>query len=220
MDEQRTPVDHAQSWLAAHARPQPDVFLESLRTAALEAGLPSIDVAPEEGAALQLLVRAVGATRVVEVGTLGGYSAVWMARGMPADGVLQTIEFDPHHAAFARDWTSRPEARNGGGRIEVLEGAGAAVLPTLPDGAFDLMFIDADKAGYDSYLDHAFRLLRPGGVFLADNALAFGQLLDDKPTDAGVAHLRKFHERMAGDAKLAGSVVIPLGDGFWFAVKP
>jgi caffeoyl-CoA O-methyltransferase len=153
------------------------------------AQIPAIMVGPSEGKLLQLLLRMVSAKRVVEVGTLAGYSAIRMAQALPTDGRLYTIEFDEKHAALARENIARAGMND---RIEVRVGAGVAVLPTLEsDGPFDAVFIDADKGNYDKYGAWAAKHVRPGGLLLGDNAFYFGKLLGDAPEAAA---MRRFHE--------------------------
>jgi predicted O-methyltransferase YrrM len=190
-------------------------LLNELRAAARHEGLPSISIAPEQGAFLAILLEAVRAREVVEVGTLGGYSAIWMARGIGPQGRVRTIELDPAHAAFARRWISRSDVA---GRIDVLEGDARAILPTLGEGTADAAFIDADKEGYSRYLDECVRILRPGGLVLCDNAFAFGQLFDDEPDDAGVPVIRRFNDAVAARSDLR-AIIVPFGDGLWVGVK-
>jgi len=155
-------------------------------------GVPAIQVGPSDGKLLHLLLRLVHATRVVEVGTLIGYSAIHMARALGPGGRLWSIEYEPRHAELAR---ANISAAGLADRVTVLVGAGRAVLPTLvPHAPFDAVFIDADKVNYDHYGRWAVEHLRPGGLVLGDNAYLFGELLDD--TDRGRA-MRGFHELVA-----------------------
>ncbi|HPF15766.1 MAG TPA: O-methyltransferase, partial [Planctomycetota bacterium] len=146
------------AYIAQRTQPDDD-FLIALKKAAAAAGIPPIWVAPEQIAFMGILLRLVGARRVVEVGTLAGYSAIGMARALPADGKLSTIELSPKHAAFAREWVAKSDVAN---RVEVLEGGGADHLPHFADGSIDAVFLDADKASYPEYLREGMRLLRPG----------------------------------------------------------
>jgi caffeoyl-CoA O-methyltransferase len=146
-----------------------DEVLEAALQRARDAGLRSIQVPPEGGRLLGILARAVGAKRILEIGTLGGYSAIHLARALPEDGQLITLELDPRHAEVAR---LNLHAAGLGDRAEVRLGRALDVLPTLVDQApFDLAFIDADKDTYPSYLDWCLRLVRTGGLIVADNAL-------------------------------------------------
>lgn len=201
-------------YVAEHTRPE-DSFLRELRAASRAAGFPSISVAHEQAVFMQALLRAMRAREVVEVGTLGGYSAISMARGLLQGGRVRTIEVDPVRAQFARDWARRSDVAD---RVEVHEGMGAKVLPTFAAGSADAAFLDADKESYPLYLEECRRIVRPGGVILVDNAFAFGYLLDPSETDPSVAAIRAFNETMARARDLQG-VIVPLGDGLWVAWK-
>ncbi len=214
MSKSSTPVDDALFAFVAQQTIAEDELLRDLRRAALAAKLPEIHIAPEQAAFLQLLLRAMRARTVVEVGTLGGYSAIAMARGLPADGGrVITHELDPAHAAFAREWIERSDQR---GRIEVRVGDAATTLAALPAGSADAMFLDADKEGYVGYLQHALRILRPGGVLLADNVLASGDVVQG--SGATAVAIRAFLAAVRASTALQ-SVIVPLGDGCLFAVR-
>jgi predicted O-methyltransferase YrrM len=173
--------------------------------------MPAIQVGVAEGKLLELIARMIGARRVVEVGTLAGYSTIRLARGMAADGELHTVEFDPRHAAVAeRNLTDAKVAV----RWQVHVGRGVDVLPTLSSlGPFDLVFIDADKESYDFYGRWARDNLRLGGVLLADNAYLFGNLLTD---DARGAAMRRMHEEASTAFETA---CIPTPDGLLLGLK-
>ncbi len=174
-------------------------------------GIPAIQVGPSEGKLLYLLLRLVGARRVVEVGTLVGYSAIHMARALPADGQLYSIEYEQKHADVARTNIERAGLSD---RITVKVGAGLDVLPTLEQhGPFDAVFIDADKQNYDKYGEWATKNLRPGGLVIGDNAYLFGELLED--SDRGRA-MRAFHEHVA---RTCESVCVPTPDGLVVGIK-
>ena len=215
MSELSRPVDQRHlAYLAARCEGD-DAFLRDLKAAARAEGLPAISVAPEQAALMQVLLRAAGAREVVEVGTLAGYSAIRMARALPPNGRVRTIEASPAHAAFARAWIARSDVA---GRVELHEGLGADVLARFADGSADAVFLDADKTSYGVYLDHALRLLRPGGLVMVDNAFAFGELFAERPRDPEVLAVRAFNERIAAEARLAAAIV-PIGDGLWVAAK-
>ena len=176
-----------------------------------EHGMPEIQLGPAEGGLLELLLRLIGAKNVVELGTLAGYSALWMARALPEDGRLWTIEADPKHAAVA---ASVIEAAGVGDRVTLLRGDAAALLPKLSDsGPFCAVFLDADKGRYDQYARWATQHLRPGGLLLGDNAYLFGRLLDE--SDEARA-MRRFHEEMAQHYR---SVCIPTPDGLAVGIR-
>jgi caffeoyl-CoA O-methyltransferase len=174
-------------------------------------GLPAIQLAPSEAKLTELLLRLAGARKVVEVGTLAGYSALRLARALPPDGEVHTIEFDAQHAQVAREVIAHAGESQ---RITVHVGRGVDVLPTLEaKGPFCGVFIDADKESYDLYGRWAARHLRPGGLLLGDNVFLFNQLLEDSPRAAA---MRRFHE----EAKQHfDTVCIPTPDGLLLGVK-
>jgi predicted O-methyltransferase YrrM len=190
-----------------------------------QAGLPQIDVTPLQGKFLEFLVRATGARRVLEIGTLGGYSTIWMARALPTDGLLVTLELVPHHAQVARQ-----NLQNAGvaGRVEIVVGPATETLPTLESntsgrgGPFDLIFIDADKHGYPEYLVWALSLSRPGTVIVADNVVRQGRVIDAKSSDPNIEGVRRFAEMVAAEPRLSATVLQTVGvkgyDGFVLAV--
>jgi len=201
-------------YVREHAAPE-DRLLAELKSAARAAKIPEIWIAPEQAVFLQILLRAAKCREVVEVGTLAGYSAIAMARALPEGGRVRTIELSERHAEFARRWIARSDVAS---RIEVHVGAGADVLPRFEANSADAMFLDADKSSYPLYLEHALRIVRPGGLILADNAFAFGQLLDARPTDRDVPAVRAFNDLIARTKGL-DAVIVPLGDGLWVGVK-
>lgn len=195
------------------------VLEETLRSSAA-AGLPSIQVSPPQGKFLHLLVRLLGAKRVLEIGTLGGYSATWMARALPPGGKLITLELEPRHAEVARKNLERAGV---GKVVDVRVGRAVETLPTLgPEGPFDLVFIDADKEGYPDYFDWAVRLARPGSALVFDNIIREGAVLDPAHPDPRVRAVRLLNERMSSDPRVSATEVQTVGgkkwDGFALAV--
>lgn len=186
-----------------------DELLVSLREDADRTGLPPISVSPDEGRLLQVLLTSIGARRVLEVGTLGGYSAIWMARALPAEGRLLSIEVEPKHAEFARRYVDRAGL---GGKIEVRVGRALDVLPSLDGERFDAMFIDADKEPMPNYFEWAVRLVRPGGLVIADNTLWGGKVYEESERDEKTAAVREFNRRMANDPRVL-SILVPTHDG-------
>jgi caffeoyl-CoA O-methyltransferase len=181
------------------------------RAFAVPDGIPAIQVGPSDGKLIGLLLRMIRATKVIEVGTLVGYSAIHMARSLAPGGHVWSVEFEPLHAEVAR---GNLVAAGVADRVTVMVGAGRDVLPTLvPQGPFDVVFIDADKVNYDFYGEWAIANLRPGGLVLGDNAYLFGELLDE--TDRGRA-MRKFHELVAATCD---SVCAPTPDGLVVGIK-
>jgi caffeoyl-CoA O-methyltransferase len=172
--------------------------------------MPHISISPLQGRLLQILVRSIGARRILEIGALSGYSAIWLARGLPADGRLISLEVSEKHAAVARASLERAGL---GGRAEVRVGAGAELLPALAaDPPFDLVFIDADKPSYPIYLDWALRLTRVGGLIVADNCIRGGAPWRGDGGDEGNAAIAAYDARVTSDPRLL-SVALPLRDG-------
>ncbi len=201
--------------LEAYLRPlfwAEDELLQDLARDIGERG-PQIQVSAEEGRLLATLVTLSGARRVLEVGTLFGYSGVWMARALGPGGHLDTVELSPLHAEAARGWFARAGLA---GRVSVHEGPALEVLPGL-DAGYDLAFFDAAKSEYCDYLDHALRLVRPGGLILADNVFWNGRVARDDAADPDVRGIRDYNARIAGDPRLT-STVIPVGDGLSVSV--
>jgi caffeoyl-CoA O-methyltransferase len=200
-------------------QPEDDLLLD-VRARVAQAGMPDIHVSALDGRHLEIVARAMGARRAVEVGTLGGYSGVCLLRGMGDDGVLHTVEIDPHHAAVARE-TFQRAGFPVGQRAHIHLGAGRDVLPTLTrHGPFDLVFIDADKESYPLYLDWAAQNLRKGGAVLGDNCFLFGRLLDP-PTGqhaASIKAMRSFHDTLAASG-LFRATVIPTGEGLAWGIR-
>lgn len=192
-------------------------------TAALQAsdaaGLPQIAVSAQQGKFLSLLAGAIGARRILEIGTLGGFSTIWLARGAGPDGRVVTLEYEPKHAAVARSNLQRAGV---GDRVEVIVGAALDTLPTLGGDPFDLVFIDADKENNAAYLEWAVRLARPGSVVLVDNVIREGRILDTQSGDARVRATRQTLELMGEHPRLDTAVIQTVGakqwDGFALAV--
>lgn len=215
MSKDSTPVGQVQfDYIAAHTTAEGD-FLRDLRLAASAAGLPVIHIAAEQASLLQILLRLCRARDVVEVGTLGGYSAIAMARALPADGRVRSLELSPQHAAFARQWIARSDVA---GKVEVLVGDAHEVLPTLADASADAVFLDADKPGYVDYLRQAMRLLRPNGLLLADNVLAGGEVADPAAAGETAKAMRAFNAAVAATPGLR-AIIVPIGDGCTVGVK-
>lgn len=202
-----------------------DQTLQDLTRAAREFGIPHWEIAADVGRLFQVLCRAVGARHVIEFGTLAGYSAVWLARALPADGHIISIEINPEYAAFAREQLAKMEV---GTKIEVRVGAALEMLPAIErevserNAPFDVVLLDADKAHYPNFLDWSTRVLRPGGLLLADNVLYSsswnGQTpLDPAADDPRVCAVREFNQRLADDHRFI-SVIIPMRDGISVAI--
>ncbi len=196
-----------------------DPALDAALEANAAAGLPSIDVSPAQGKLLHLLARMTGARRILEIGTLGGYSTIWLARALPASGRLVTLEADPRHAEVARSNVARA------GLTEVVElrvGRALDTLPTLPAEPFDFIFIDADKPSNPDYLGWALRLSRPGSVIVCDNVIRGGRVTDPDAREAGVAGTRALFDLIAAEPRLSATAIQTVGakgwDGFAIAL--
>ncbi|ASW92488.1 O-methyltransferase [Mycobacterium marseillense] len=199
-----------------------DAFLDSTvvgddpaLTAALEAsnaaGLPPIAVSVQQGKFLSLLAGATGARRILEIGTLGGFSTIWLARGAGPQGRVVTLEYEPKHAEVARGNLERAGVAE---RVEVIVGAALDTLPTVT-GPFDLIFIDADKENNLAYLEWAVRLARPGAVVVVDNVIRDGQILRPDSDDARVVATRKTLQAMGEHPRLDTAVIQTVGAKHW-----
>jgi predicted O-methyltransferase YrrM len=194
---------------------QEDAALQRARQDSPARGLPAINIKPEEGRFLQFLVRASGARKVVEIGTLGGYSGIWIARGLPQGGKLFTLEIQPAHAQVAREHF---EAAGLLDRIEIRIGEANQLLAGLSSNRpFDFVFIDADKPGYPAYLDWALENTRTGGVIVAHNAFRKGSVVDQAEPDDHTRMMQAFNERFAREQRLL-STIYPAGDGMLVGV--
>jgi len=201
---------------------QEDEALRGAVEAAEAAGLPPIQVSPPQGKLLQLLTRLVGAKNVLEFGTLGGYSAILIARALPQDGRLITLEARPEYAEVARQSIDRAGV---GDRVEIRVGPALEALPTLEEegaGPFDLVFIDADKVNTPNYFAWALDRTRPGGLIIADNVVRKGTLADAADPDEATQAQRRLHETLAGDSRVSATTIQTVGsksyDGFLIAL--
>jgi predicted O-methyltransferase YrrM len=188
-----------------------DDALESALRASDEAGLPSIQVSAPQGKFMYLLAKVHGAKRILEVGTLGGYSTIWLARALPAGGKLVTMEIDPKHAEVAK---ANVERAGVGDKVEVLTGNARELLPELEkrnDAPFDLTFIDADKASIPFYFGSALRMSRPGSLILVDNVVREGAVIHADSEDASVQGVRKLNEMLAANSAVEATVLQTVG---------
>jgi len=216
--EQWTAVDH---YLNALLVP-PDPALEAALQASAAAGLPPINVSPNQGKLLHLLARLQGARTILEIGTLGGYSTIWLARALPAGGRLVTLEADATHAAVARANIARAGLEDA---VELRLGPAQETLPQLVAerrGPFDLIFIDADKESYSDYLAWALRLSHRGSLIVADNIVRKGAVLNPASDDPDVQGVRRFIELLASEPRVSATAIQTVGskgyDGFALAL--
>jgi predicted O-methyltransferase YrrM len=206
------------SYVAERLLSDADPVFEAILRANAAGGLPAIDVSPAQGKFLHLMVKIAGAKRILEVGTLGGYSTVWMASALPADGHLVTLEYSPHHAEVARENIARAGLLE---RVDVRQGAALDLLPAV-EGPFDLIFIDADKPNNPGYLDWAVKLSRPGTVIILDNVVRDGRVTDASSADRNVQGSRAafdfFREHPELDTTALQTVGLKGYDGFALAL--
>jgi len=191
-----------------------DPILAAIRARHAAAELPPIHISPDEGKLLHLLLLAIQASTVLEIGSLGGYSGVWLARALPAQGRLTTIEKDPRHARIARQAFAEAGLD---ARVRLIEGAALEILPTLTPG-FDAVFVDADKEPLAQYFEWSMRLLRPGGLLLCDNAFFHGAAIDPQDRSGAAEGVRAFNRLAANDPRLVATIV-PVRDGLVVGVK-
>jgi predicted O-methyltransferase YrrM len=196
----------------------PDEALTAAQRATEAAGLPAIAVSPAQGNLLHLLARLQGARNILEIGTLGGYSTIWLARALPANGRLITLEMDPKHAEVA----GKNIAFAGlAGLVEIRLGKALDTLPQLatePRASFDLIFIDADKANIPAYFEWALTLSRPGTLIIVDNIVRNGKVIDATSTDPDIQGVRRFNEMLAAEPRASATEIQTVGskgyDGF------
>ena len=216
-----------QQWSAvdrylAGALVPPDPVLAAALDTNTAAGLPAHDVSDVQGKFLHLIARMIGARRVLEIGTLGGYSTIWLARALPDTGVVVTLEADPHHAETARRNIARAGVSD---RVVLRVGPALDTLPVVEAehlGPFALVFIDADKPNNPAYFTWALKLVRPGGVILGDNIVRDGAVVDAASSDPRVQGVRRFIEAHSADPRVSATAMQTVGakgwDGFTLAV--
>jgi len=196
----------------------PDKVLDEALDSSTENGLPAIAVSPLQGKQLLMLAQMQNARNVLEIGTLGGYSTIWLARALPADGRLVTLEFSPKHAEVAQANIARAGLSQ---LVEIRVGPALESLPRLAaekKGPFDFIFIDADKDNNPGYFEWALKLSRPGTVILVDNVVRDGAVADDENADPSIAGIRRMHEMLAENPRVAATAIQTVGvkgyDGF------
>jgi predicted O-methyltransferase YrrM len=199
-----------------------DPALDSAIAANRKADLPAIDVTPLQGRFLELMIRATGARRVLEIGTLGGYSTIWMARAVGSRGRVVTLELDSRHAKIAQHNLDQADI---GGCVDLRVGPASEALAALAaEGSepFDFVFIDADKAGYPDYIQWSLKLSRPGTMIIADNVVRDGKVINPADPDPNIQGVRSFTELIAAEPRLSSTVLQTVGskgyDGFAIAI--
>ncbi len=197
---------------------RPDEALAAALAASRAAGLPEIAVTASQGKLLNLLARAMGARRILEIGTLGGYSAIWLGRALPTGGRLVSLEYSPKHAEVARANLARAGLAEA---AEVRVGPGLALMPSLA-GPFDFFFVDADKEGYPDYFRGCLKLSRPGSVMVFDNMVRDGKVINSGSRDAEVRAVRQLYDDIAAEPRVTATAIQTVGakgyDGFCMLV--
>jgi predicted O-methyltransferase YrrM len=217
-NETWTAVDHyITQWFLPN-----DPVLDAALAANAVAGLPSIDVAPNEGKFLHLIALVRGGRRILEIGCLGGYSTIWLARALPAGGRLITLEADTKHAEIARSNIARAGLSE---LVDLRVGLALDILPLLQDEGvepFDLIFIDADKSNNPEYLRWALKFSRPGSLIIIDNVVRDGAVIDENSSDPDIQGIRRLFEAVAAEPRLRATALQTVGrkgyDGFVFAL--
>lgn len=189
----------------------PDEALAGALSRAQAAGLPEIHVAPGHGKLIYLLAKMIGARRILEIGTLAGYSTIWLARALPEHGRLVTLEVDPEHAEVAGE---NVRAAGLGSRVEIVVGPALDTLPRVVDAAdapFDLVFLDADKSEYCAYFEHVMCRVRSGSLILGDNVIRKGAVIEAQPKESAARGARAFNAQIAADPRLEAIVIQQVG---------
>ena len=213
-----TAVDHYIDGLLIPA----DSALEAALDDSKNAGLPSIQVTPAQGKFLHLLARIQGARKILELGTLGGYSTIWLARSLPKDGRLITVEYEPKHAEVARHNILRASLE---ALVDIRISAALEALPKIiaeGAGPFDLIFIDADKKNIPAYFEFALKLSKPGSVIIVDNVVRDGKVIDAATSNPDIQGVRLFNEKLATEPRVSATTLQTVGakgyDGFTLAL--
>ncbi len=199
-----------------------DEALEQTLASVEKEGMPAISVAPNQGKFLHIIARSIRARSILEVGTLAGYSTIWLARALPADGLLVTLEADAKHAAVARANITRAGLSE---RVKILEGPALDSMPGVAEGEgppFDLVFIDADKVNNAEYFRWALRLTKPGSLIIVDNVVRDGNVIDSESSDSSIAGVRRVHDEIAAESRVVATAIQTVGmkgyDGFTIAL--
>jgi caffeoyl-CoA O-methyltransferase len=201
---------------------QEDSSLAATEQSIKESNIPRISISPNQGKFLQMLARLCHAKKILEIGTLAGYSTIWLARALPEDGKLITLEYEPLHARVAQ---KNIDHAGLGSIVEIREGKGIDLLPKLVEegaGPFDMIFIDADKPPYKEYFDWSLKLSRPGSLIVADNVIREGKVLNDKSPDEMVAGVKRFNAALAANPAVSATIIQTVGakehDGMALAI--
>lgn len=207
-------LEKTDRYISALLAPEDDA-LQAVVQSLTEAGMPQISVSANQGKFLQMLAVLCNARRILELGTLGGYSTIWMARGLPDDGKLVSIELDPDYAAVAQKNIARAGVSS---RVDIRVGNALKLLPELigaGEPAFDMIFIDADKPPLTEYFHLALQLSRPGTLIVADNVIREGKVLDPDSPDEKVQGVQRFNQMLAGDSRVTATILQTVGVKEW-----
>lgn len=207
-------LEKTDRYISALLAPEDDA-LQAVVQSLTEAGMPQISVSANQGKFLQMLAVLCNARRILELGTLGGYSTIWMARGLPDDGKLVSIELDPDYAAVAQKNIARAGVSS---RVDIRVGNALKLMPELigtGEPAFDMIFIDADKPPLTEYFHLALQLSRPGTLIVADNVIREGKVLDPDSPDEKVQGVQRFNQMLAGDSRVTATILQTVGVKEW-----
>lgn len=213
--------EEVDSYIEALLIPQDDALLKAEESLTAE-NIPQISVSPNQGKLLQIMAFSCNAKRILEVGTLAGYSTIWMARALPADGKLITIEFEPHHADTAKKNIHRAGLNS---KVEIITGKALEILEKMIAGnaePFDMIFIDADKPPYTEYFQQALKLSHPGTIIIADNVIRNGDILHENSSDEKVLGVQRFNKFLSDCKEVNATIIQTVGvkeyDGMAIAV--
>ncbi|WP_285056507.1 O-methyltransferase [Pedobacter ginsengisoli] len=208
MDQQM--FEKVDGYISQLLAPEDEVLRQTIKSLD-EAEMPQISITANQGKFLQVIALMCNAKKILELGTLGGYSTIWMARALPADGKIVTVEFDPHHASIARK-----NIENAGllEKVDLRVGKASEVMEQLKESGeinFDLIFIDADKPPYKEYFEAALDLARPGAVIICDNVIREGKVLDENSSDDRVAGVRRLNQMLSENTKVTATILQTVG---------
>jgi len=208
MDQQM--FEKVDGYISQLLEPEDEVLRQTIKSLD-EAEMPQISITANQGKFLQVIALMCNAKKILELGTLGGYSTIWMARALPADGKIVTVEFDPHHASIARK-----NIENAGllEKVDLRVGRASEVMEQLKESGeinFDLIFIDADKPPYKEYFEAALDLARPGAVIICDNVIREGKVLDENSSDDRVAGVRRLNQMLSENTKVTATILQTVG---------
>lgn len=186
----------------------PDPALDTTMQSAIDAGMPAISVAPNQGKFLSIWAQSIQAKRILEIGTLAGYSTIWLGRALPADGQLISLEINPQYAEIARANVERAGLST---VVDIRVGNALDTLPQLAPETFDLVFIDADKVNTPAYFEWALKLTRRGSLIIVDNVIRSGHVIDANTTDPNIQGIRRFNEMLASEPRVTATAIQTVG---------